>query len=167
MLGGIVSTALIIGLTGCIPSGNIVGKATFYSVGDFNTSDTPQVTVDINGGVIATPKGLRARVTRASFILGGITYQAGKSNELLLGDPPAKLDFADSRIKGRNICGTVSGKTSSGADFTMLLVADPGSETQLLAIVVDVEGANPQYWLGSAPAGSLKVGGRNLCGGVG
>lgn len=155
----IVSITVLVSLTGCIPSGNVVGKANFITSESNFASEGDIATIDINGGVVATPKGLRFRVTKASFYANGVYIIAAKNNFLEPYDF-TKNDFASARLKGKNICGSLGGYTVDGVQFALLLAA-PKGETQFLYIQTD----NNLYWIGQASPNSLKVGGRNLCGG--
>lgn len=172
----ILAGILALSLTGCIPSGNIVGKANFTTIASNLASQGEIATIEINGGVVATPTGLRFRMTKSNFSVSGTTYTASKINDVMQG-PISREEFASSRLKGKNVCGYAAGITTDGGQFAVGLILVTSeisnilfnefgvripSDSQLMAI----EG-NSFDWLGYAPAKSLKIGGRNLCGYIG
>lgn len=174
--------ALTLTLTGCVPSGNIVGNATFttiYSSGIANPGDI--ATIGINGGIVATPNALRLRLTKANFSVGSFNLTATKFIEVI-NEPTSRFQFASSRLKGKNSCGYAAGVTSDGKHFELGLFspsadvlndinAETGLSIPLGSQILGFYGSDSDYsyfsWFGSAPANSLKVGGRNLCGGNG
>ena len=169
----VISVALAVSLTGCIPSGNIIGKANFTTITSNLASQGDIATIDINGGIVATPTGLRFRTTKSSFSVNGTTFISSKFDYLSPGPIPRE-EFASSRLKGKNVCGVAVGTANDGSQFAVGLILVISaisnelfdafgvritSDSQLMAI----EG-NSFDWLGYAPAKSLKIGGRNLCG---
>ena len=175
--------ALSLSLTSCIPSGNIVGSATFTTIESSFGSPEQQARISINGGVTVTPKGARVRLTKANFSINSSNFTALKMNEFQTIDIPRE-EFVNSRLSGKNACGWLGGTTTSGNVFQLALFnpnaninsaigeefnyAIPAN-SQVLLIVINDNGYidESDYWIGFAPANSLKIGGRNLCGNLG
>ena len=154
-------------LSGCIPSGNIVGKANFTTIESSFANPGDSAFFEVNGGITPTTKGLRLRITKANFSVGSITTSAAKINEILPDSVYPRDLFKFERLKGKNPCGYITGTTKEDIPFVIaLLNPESGIEnppgippnSQILAVVtID------NYWFGYAPANSLKIGGRNLC----
>lgn len=153
-------------LSACIPSGNIVGKANFTTISSTFANQGDVAQISVNGGIVATPKGIQLRITKANFVVGNINVSAAKFKEVIPVDI-TKQTFIDSRLKGKNVCGWIGGISTEGYEFTMILL-NPGSgignlneipqDSQILVIESTVG-----EWVGIAPVNSLKIGGRNLC----
>ena len=171
-------TALALTLTGCIPSGNIVGKANFTTLDSTIANPGDLVTINFNGGITATPNGLRVRITKANFVSNGSTFTASKLNDLNTnsGFSLTRDAFALSRLKGKNPCGSATGYLTDGRQFVIALfnpstgIVDYINNVFQISVpansqILAVEG-NDLYWVGYAPANSLKIGGRNLCNSV-
>ena len=141
-----------------MPSGTVVGKANFITVSSNVANPGDIATVDINGSVVASPKGFRYRVNKASFAVNDTYVFAAKDN-FLVPEIISKNEFLNSRLKGKNTCGTLGGYTVDGVPYGILLYAPVDGLQSLVVITADgIE------WLGEAPSNSLKIGGRNLCG---
>jgi hypothetical protein len=169
----ILAGILALSLTGCIPSGNIVGKANFTTIDSNLASQGEIATIDINGGVVATPTGLRFRTTKSSFSVNGTTFITSKFSDVIAFSIPRE-EFASTRLKGKNVCGRVFATATDGSQISILLITETSEiidfvfnefgviltlDSQLMVIT-----SNNFYWLGYAPAKTLKIGGRNLCG---
>ena len=183
--------ALSLSLTSCMPSGNIVGKATFTTLESSFATPGDLVNINVNGGMVITPKGLRIRLTKATFQGPYFNFAASKSSELIASDNPelggisfSKENLLFSRLKGKNACGYLYGQTSgnfNGQSFEpspfVMALFNPGSTldaflsqinlsipTGYQLLLIQGEGFG---WAGFAPANSIKIGGRNLCNGFG
>lgn len=162
IITALIAGVLAISLSGCIPSGNIVGKSQFETTYSSGFADVGQTAnVEINGGVVATPKGLKFRVNKANLLVNGTSFVAPPGSFFEPIDYWTKSDFAYSRLKGKNICGALGGFTSGGLPFAVILTQVSGDRQQLQILAED-----GFEWVGTAPANSLKIGGRNLCGSI-
>jgi hypothetical protein len=162
LLGGPFLVTLILLLTSCIPSGNVVGSAWFTTV-ESNFSDLSNMAfVEVNGGAVATPNGIRLRLNKATFAIPaqGIFLTATRFKDV---DPTIfpKSEFFVSRLKGKNTCAFVSGYLNDGQFFIAGFFADPTTKMNYLALAASEGG----IYIGQLSSGKLQIGGRNLCGG--
>lgn len=167
-VAALMSTLL---LSSCVPSGNAVGKAEFTTIdsnfltptGVLNVGDL--VIVDVNGGIVATPKGLRLRLNKMTFTTPtrGLFLYVNKYNDVISGPIPKDI-FTSSKVKGRNFCASLAGTFNNGVNFVAAIYGNPKDSSQLLAIYsLDDAG----YFIGQTTAGNIQIGGRNLCSGEG
>ena len=163
--------ALSLSLTSCIPSGNIVGNATFTTIESTFASQGDAAQININAGIVATPKGLRVRVNKATFSVNGLVFRALKNSEFIPANSPSlfgidlsRASFANSRLKGKNFCGGLMGSLEDGTQILMAVGNIDSQGNQAAQIVALDENSQPaNFWIGYAPDNSLKIGGRNLC----
>ena len=155
----LVSSLLL--LTSCIPSGNIVGNAQFTTI-ESNFADSGDVSyLELNGGTVITPNGVRVRLNKANFSIPskGIFLTASRLNDV---DPTKipKSVIMDSRMKGKNNCGYATGVFNDGQTFGVIIFADPLTDARF----VFLQASGGGIYLGALSGGKVQIGGRNLCG---
>jgi hypothetical protein len=151
-------------LTSCIPSGNVVGSGEFiitYSSSGLGIGQS--AFLNVNGGVVATPKGNRFRTTKAIFRVPtmDVLYTVSKYREVFIGEIPPSA-FQASKLKGRNTCGTFIGVTDQGLEITGFLVSPIKG---IYSLLIFIRGSGVfEYFEAESDTAKLNIGGRNLCG---
>ena len=152
-------------LTGCIPSGNVVGKADFKEIDSTFANDDWIGHLEINAAAVTTPNGIKYRITKMVLMFPGhdISFKASKQMFVNSYAIP-KSEILSSQLKGRNVCGWVEGQLDNGSYFLAGIYGSPNEGAQGLIFANNEFG----YWfVGESINGKLQIGGRNLCGGGG
>lgn len=157
----LVTVAGLILLTSCMPSGNVVGSAQFSTISS-NFSDPGDITyLDVNGGVVVTPNGIRTRLNKAKFSIPskGIFLTASRFRDVSTDNIPKSI-ITDARLKGKNTCAYVTGTFDDGQDFAAFIYLEPLTNKPTILLGASAGGE----YVGQLSSGKLQIGGRNLCG---
>lgn len=165
MLGCIFLCSLLL-TTACLPpiptlrNGTVVGSAQFSTIIS-NFSDLGEIAyVNVNGGAVTTPNGVRVRLNKASFSIParGIFLTATRFKDVSTENIP-RSEIMASRVKGKNTCAYVEGIfNEDGQTFQIWILGDSGQQYMYMTA-----SAGGFYW-GEITSGKLHIGGRNLCG---
>ena len=148
-------------LTSCVPSGNVVGSA-WFTTNSSNFSDTSHMAfVEVNGGAVATPNGVRLRLNKASFSIPeeGIFLTATRFIDVEALKIPKSV-FFNSRLNGKNTCAYVAAILNDGQSFGAVFSVDPTTKVTFLILAAEAGGV----YEGQLSSGKLQIAGRNLCG---
>lgn len=146
-------------LTSCFPSGNIVGSAQ-VSTNVSNFADPGDIAyLNVNGGAVTTPNGIRYRLNKASFSIPSreIFLSSIRFNEVITENIP-KSDILNSRLKGKNTCAYVEGVfKEDGQRFQIWIIEESGQQSMFMSASAG------GLYDGAIIGGKLQIGGRNLC----